>query len=255
MKVNEQYVYIYRDPKTSKIKYAGRGKSATRASSHQKKTHNSELENWLKDASYKLEIAGPYENEQTAIAVEEALISTHQPEFNMRKESSKYSFRPLGVPEKYITRLEQQPLEYDRLFKGNTESIILVKVTDKTLGDRVGYNLVDPPSDDAIVERVEKYWQLGNDKYLGTWIKDKKLSPTLILGITGSPGNQVIIASLEVDISAWDAVEVMKKKLITVPLKDRSKLDKHYLRGYRIALSADIKFGRSIQEHFRVIQK
>ena len=168
MKANEQYVYIYKDQNTSKIKYAGRGKSATRASSHQKKTHNSELENWLKNASYKLEIAGPYENEQTAIAVEEALISTHQPEFNMRKESSKYSFRPMGVPEKYVTRLEQRPLNYVDLFKGNTESVILVKVTDKTLGDRVGYNLVGPPSDAAIVERVEKYWQLGNDKYLGS---------------------------------------------------------------------------------------
>lgn len=256
MEQDKHYVYQYRDNNQKGIvRYVGRGKDASRAVKHQSVSHNKPLENWIANGKYKLEISGPFGNKDTAIAVESALISSLKPLYNSREECTKYAFRPLGVPDKYVTRLEKTPLEFDELFKNKTERILLVKVTDKPFENRIGYDMVNPPADSDIVERVKQYWQLGNEQYLNSWIKNKNESPTLLLGVTGSPGNQIIIASLAIDINAWDKVTVAPYKLITVPLKDPTKLDKFCLRGYRINKSAGIKFSRNRQDFFNLIEK
>lgn len=255
MEQNEQYVYQYRDKKNGKVLYVGRGKSPSRAVSHQKASHNVELESWLEKGQFKLEIAGPFGNQEVAKAVESALISSLTPKFNGRQESSRYTFRPLGVPEQFVSRLEKEPLGFDDLFKGNTKKILLVRVTDQNFQDRVGYDLVSPPTDEDVVERVRKYWQLGGEQYLENWMSDPDNSPTLLLGVTGAPGSQIIIASLAIDVAAWNKVEIHKGNLIDIPLKEPSKLDKHYLRGYRIKESAEIAFGRYRQDFFNIIEK
>jgi hypothetical protein len=249
------YVYLYRDNKSSAVKYIGRGAKITRASAHQHKSHNKELESWLRKANFKLEIAGPFDTEDMSKAVEAALISSHSPTFNKRQESSKFIFRPIGVPEKYIARLQKAKLTREDLFKGTTNKILLVRITDQDFKDRVGYNQVSPPGDEAVVDRVQKYWQLGGEKFLEKWIVDKNQSPTLLLGISGSPGSQIIIASLEIDNKQWSNVRVLKNKLISVPLASSSRLDKYGLRGYRLDKSAEIRFGSFRPEQFRIITK
>ena len=249
------YVYLYKDSKNGKIKYVGRGARITRATAHQLKSHNKELEAWLAKQTFKLEIAGPFENELTSKAVEAALISSHSPTYNKRQEASKFIFRPVGVPDKYVTRLQKPPLTRDELFKGSTTKIILVRITDKDFHDRVGYNQVSPPGDEEVVARVEKYWQLGREDLLENWKVNKKDSPTLLLGISGSPGNQIIIASLEIDTKRWGEVEVLKYKKIVIPLSKANYLDKFGLRGYRLSKDAEIRFNSIAPEHFRIITK
>jgi len=249
------YVYLYKDSKNGKVKYIGRGAKITRATAHQLKSHNKELEAWLTKQTFKLEIAGPFESELTSKAVEAALISSHSPSFNKRQEASKFVFRPVGVPDKYVARLQKPPLTRDELFKGSTNKIILVGISDKDFHDRVGYNQVNPPGDDDIVSRVEKFWQLGREKFLGNWKVNKKDSPTLLLGISGSPGNQIIIASLEIDTKRWGEVEVLKYKKIVIPLRKADYLDKFGLRGYRLSKDAEIRFNSIAPEHFRIITK
>ncbi|WP_305462371.1 hypothetical protein [Photobacterium leiognathi] len=65
---NGHYVYIYRNQNNDKVRYVGRGKKATRAVQHQNKSHNKNLEDWLQKNKYKLEISGPYGDNETAIA-------------------------------------------------------------------------------------------------------------------------------------------------------------------------------------------
>lgn len=255
---NGHYVYIYRNQNNDKVRYVGRGKKATRAVQHQNKSHNKNLEDWLQKNKYKLEISGPYGDNETAIAVESALISALNPDFNMRKESTQYSFRPLGVPNKYVSRLQKEPLGLNELFKNNTQRILLVKVTDKKLRDeRVGYQLDNPPNDSDIVARVEKYWLLGSSEYREQWICNRNESPTLLLGVTGSPGNQIIVASLEIDTKSWGSVieSEKMKNAISVPLKNRENLDKYSLRGYRLDKGANIKFKQYKKGQYILIDK
>jgi len=249
------YVYLYRDNKSGAVKYIGRGAKITRASVHQLKSHNKDLESWLRKASFKLEIAGPFDSEDMSKAVEAALISSHSPTFNKRQESSKFVFRPVGVPEKYIARLQKNKLTREDLFKGKTNKILLVRITEQDFEDRVGYNQVSPPDDEAIVDRVQRYWQLGGEKFLEKWVVDKDESPTLLLGISGSPGSQIIIASLEIDTKQWSNVTVLKNNLISVPVASNTRLDKYGLRGYRLDKTADISFGSFKSKQFIIIEK
>ena len=252
---DKYYVYLYKDSKNGKVKYVGRGAKITRATAHQLRSHNKELEAWLTKQTFKLEIAGPFENELTSKAVESALISSHSPTFNKRQEASKFIFRPVGVPDKYVTRLQKPPLTKDEIFKGSTTKIILVRITDKDFHDRVGYNQVSPPGDEEVAARVEKYWQLGREDLLENWKANKHESPTLLLGIFGSPGNQIIIASLEIDCNQWANVDVQKNKLIAIPLKSSQNLDKYGLRGYGLCQTAEIRFGRFKSAQFRIVTK
>lgn len=78
------------------------------------------------------------------------------------------------------------------------------------------------------------YCQLGREDLLKNWKANKHESPTLLLRIFGSPGNQIIIASLEIDCKQWANVDIQKNKLIAIPLKSSQNLDKYGLRGYRL---------------------
>ena len=130
-----------------------------------------------------------------------------------------------------------------------------MRITEEDFENRVGYDQVSPPEDEAVVDRVQKYWQLGGEKFLENWIADKDESPTLLLGISGPPGSQIIIASLEIDTKQWSNVTVLKNNLISVPLVSSTRLDKYGLRGYRLDKIADISFGRFKSKQFKIIEK
>jgi len=66
-------------------------------------------------------------------------------------------------------------------------SILFVIVNDVDLDEGpVGYNPANPPSDEQIYERVDRWWQL--QKMLPQWTSAPSESPGLLIGIYGSPG-------------------------------------------------------------------
>lgn len=106
------FVYLYRDH-TGKPCYVGYGENSRRALSHMAETHNLELESLLKGNKFKLEIAGPFDNEQTARAVETALISALNPNANIALGEITHRFCPLGVALQWSQRWEMPPLSRD----------------------------------------------------------------------------------------------------------------------------------------------
>lgn len=93
----DHYVYQYVDAESRETAYVGYGKSASRAISHGT-SHNRNLKEWLKSATYEIRIAGPYETEAVALDVESAVISATNPRFNVQPGNAR-RFRALGVPD------------------------------------------------------------------------------------------------------------------------------------------------------------
>ena len=70
----EHFVYLFRD-RRGKARYCGYGKSPERAVSHVSGSHRPELEAFLRTEKYTLEVAGPFGDRDTGLAVETALIT------------------------------------------------------------------------------------------------------------------------------------------------------------------------------------
>ncbi|MCG9755436.1 hypothetical protein L1D40_09445 [Shewanella insulae] len=245
------FVYIYKGSR-GEIHYVGYGKEDVRAVSHQSKTHNSELAKLIKTNKFSLEIAGPFEDERMARAVESALISAIDPFCNKKQEKKEWRFRPIGVTPSLAERPTERPLNR-KDFLGSEGTTLFVRISAKDFADRKGYSLSSPPSDKAVMERVQKYWQLG--RYLPDWIESPEASPSLLIGVTGSPGSQMVIASMEIDTTQWDNLEIGKGGLIQIPLKDQSELDALNLRGRRIDIAAGLKFGGFRSEFYKILKR
>lgn len=252
----EYYVYLYRDARTLNPVYVGQGKNIGRSKSHQMESHNLAFDEWLKCNEHNIEIVGPLGTKELADRIETALISTIQPSkasklFNIHKGVSQFRFRPFGVPEKYIDRIEstinRQSLNELVAINGK---ILFVINNGKNFDDsRVGYDLLTPPSDDQIRARIEKWWQLANRR--NTWITDQSLSPGLLIGVHGSPGQQIIIGACEIDKKGWGEVLEGGQGLISIPLKHQS-LDAFALRGKKISMDIGLKFGSFRHQQFRI---
>jgi hypothetical protein len=155
------YVYLYRDLR-DKVRYVGYGTSTQRATSHLRKNHNARLSAFLAARAYHLQVAGPFETEQTGRAVEAALISTLKPDLNIDPGPDKYRFRPLGVPLAYADRLVEPELtlsNFRSLQGARPAPILFVRINDTDFADnRVGYNPARPPTDDQIRERCDRWF-------------------------------------------------------------------------------------------------
>ncbi len=181
------------------------------------------------------------------LAVESALISALEPEYNIQPGSSKWRFRPLGVPECFAERLVMPPLTKADFSAKCSGSILFVRISQQNFGDgRVGYDVASPSSDLQIFNRMNKWWQLG--KHVKTWIKHPEQSPTVLAGVTGRPGAQIIIGAVPIDQSGWEKATV-EGSLYYVPTRENESLDECELRGRRISKSAQIRFG-AIRCHF-----
>jgi len=242
------FVYIYKDKKQN-IQYVGYGKNSKRAISHQAKTHNKSLEELIESGGYSVHIAGPFDDEVTARTVEAALISAIDPFCNKKQEKKEWRFRPIGVKPELTFRLAEAPLQLSDLLIDN-KKILFVRISNINFSDRVGYDISTPPNDSAIVARVKKYWQLN--KYIPQWAENPSESPSLLVGVIGSPGSQIIISSMEIDINKWDDLDVHKGGLVEVPLKNAQELDMHDLRGRKIDKSVGLKFGGIRSQFFRI---
>ena len=246
----ENFVYLFRDGR-GKARYVGFGNQVARATSHCSESHNPLFMDFLNAGNYSLEIAGPFDSETIGRAVETALISALKPDFNLHLGETRWRFRPLGVPMAYAERLTLPPIGREEICHGpdgQGQSVILVKISDKNFGDgRVGYNPAAPPSDAEIVERMERWWQLG--RFLPEWLAEKEKSPRLLLGVHGKPGAQIIISALEINREAWHNTE-REDSFVAVPLLDKTCLDAQGLRGRRIHSEAGLRFNALYSQIF-----
>jgi hypothetical protein len=237
------YVYIYRDGK-GKVRYVGYGKGLDRPTSLNR---GKSLPNFRRKERYTLEIAGPFGSRATGMAVETALISSHRPNLNSPRAPGKkqWQFRPLGVPERFSKRLDDDPLNEDKLVrvaKGRACPFLFVFIGSKAFDDgREGYSLNKPPSDAAILARMEKKWQLG--RYLEAWRTHPHKSPRVLVAVTGPPSHRIIVGAVKIDQEGWREARPESRQLYKVPTLKTPKLDAYRLRGRLLSPSANIKFG------------
>jgi hypothetical protein len=109
------FVYLYTS-QAGKAMYVGYGSTAQRALSHSGGSHNKQLKSWLKKGDFDLRIAGPYASEKEAKAVEAALISSINPEFNIAPGDGP-KFLPVGVPPELWERPSMSTLTLQQLGK------------------------------------------------------------------------------------------------------------------------------------------
>jgi hypothetical protein len=109
-------------------------------------------------------------------------------------------------------------------------------------GGRVGYDSANPPSDEQILERVEKWWQV--QRFLPEWSTAPQRSPGVLVGVHGKPGAQMVIASVMIDQSGWNSAESFERGegKIRVPILPTRNLDAFEFRGRRIDRTSDIAF-------------
>ncbi|PQV64275.1 hypothetical protein B1R32_106121 [Abditibacterium utsteinense] len=246
------FVYLYRD-QNGKPRYVGYGESSERALSHMSQTHNLALEMLLENENLKLEIAGPFENEYAARAVETSLISALAPDANIALGERNHRFRPIGVPLQFSERYALSPLSREELlgklevYDSNIYLCVLIQNVDfydEQGHIRRGYEPANPPTDEEILERVKRWWQLR--RKLEEWNEDSTKSPSILLGIHGKPGAQFVIASLLTDRKNWNAASVSPENAsrFEVPVLETPNLDAAELRGRRISLDAGLRFNQ-----------
>jgi len=250
----DHFVYLYRDERGRPL-YVGYGKEPPRSTSHQRGSHNEELNRFLDGRTFKVEIGGPYDSKDMGLAVETALISVLQPEFNRNPGRSEWRFRPLAVPLEYADRYAQRNILLEDFLKeqgSDPAPVLFVIVNDQDSKDgRIGYNLASPPSDPQIRERLEKWWQLH--KYLSEWAATPYNSPGLLVGVHGSPGAQFVVAAIRIDQEGWDKAESRKGGKVRVPLADANDLDAFGFRGRRVAREAVLSFGNWSSQFYIVL--
>jgi hypothetical protein len=252
----EHYVYLYRDLKRNP-RYVGYGKSSKRAIKHLSLSHNDDLNEFLKNGQFTLEIAGPFDTEQNARSVETALISALRPDCNIDPGQGRWRFRPLGIDEKFSDRLSLKPLlreDFQKLKPKKKRAFIFVKISDKDFdnGDEIrnGYNPAHPPSDAQILKRMVKWWQLG--KHVKAWANDETDSPDVLIAVNGTPGAQIIVGSVFIDKASWSKSRY-ENGLYAIPTCKTLGLDALQLRGRRIDKKANIKFGAFKHQIFMVL--
>lgn len=246
------FVYLYRD-QSGKLRYVGYGEDSARALSHITQTHNIALEELLQKETLKLEIAGSFENKETALAVETALISALNPDVNIARGETRHRFRPIGVPLQFAARFDLPPLTREDLLsrlevhQSPTYLCVLIQnidFEDEHGNERRGYEPANPPSDAEILERVKRWWQLRWK--LEDWSANPSQSPAVLLGVHGKPGAQFIIASILTDRETWHVPLQSKanESRFEVPTLSTPNLDAGGLRGRRISADAGLRFNQ-----------
>ena len=244
------FVYIYRDA-SGKACYVGYGQSNEQAFENMARTHNKRFRELTNSKSLTLEIAGPYDSQDTALAVESALLSAIVPAVNSERGQTIHRFRPMGVPPQYAQRFALSPLGRDDLIEmldeNNSPSFLCVHVADIDFVGadgivRRGYDPAHPPSDEEIANRVKRFWLL--ETKLESWKRNPMQSPAILLGIHGELGEQFVFAALATDRENWDkaARSPEDESRYEVPVKPAHGLDVAALRGRRIARKVGLKF-------------
>lgn len=248
--VPQHYVYIYSDER-ERVRYVGYGCETARATPHLAGSHNDKLNRFLAGRKYRLEIAGPFDSEETGRAVETALISALKPDLNVDPGQSRWRFRPVGVPLAYADRPTEPELtlsDFLALQGAKPTSVLFVIITRLDFeGDRAGYDPAGPLSDDQLRQRLDHWWQV--QRFLPEWAANPVESPGLLIGVYGSPGQQLVIGSAHIDRASWASAE-QQGGLIRIPLIEPTNLDAFSLRGRRIARASGLRFGSFKAQQF-----
>lgn len=243
------FVYLYRD-QNGKPRYVGYGENSERALSHMAQTHNLTLEELVKSDRFKLEVAGPFDNEYTARAVETALISALKFEglANVLEGHAEHRFRPMGVPLEFAPRWDL-PLIESAQFRGvlnthDSPQFLCVLIKNVDFGDGRGtFDPANPPDDEKVLARVQKWWPLRQKAKI--WSENPSQSPAILLGVHGKPGAQFIIASVFINRDGWSQMIASSSdsSRFEVPIFS-TDLDAAELRGRRISPDAGLRFNQ-----------
>jgi len=264
------YVYIYRDARKS-IQYVGYGKSHARAVFHQAGSHNTGLDALIATRKFTVEMAGPFASAEVGRAVEAALISALAPKVNVAKAEARWRFRPFGVPLRFASRLTEPELRREDFLVGRGNEpiapVLFVRINDRTFDEeandpithettfvkRKGYDPITPPTDDEILLRMDRWWQVGRFVTgVKGWMSNPESCPRTLVAIYGSPGAQLVIAAANIDRRGWHRAE-SEGSLWQIPTRSTKNLDAHRLRGRRVAVEARLKFGPNNNQVFMVL--
>jgi hypothetical protein len=224
--------------------YVGFGGTVQRALDHAGKSHNPELKAWLAKDRFDLHVAGPYQSEKEAKAVEAALISSLNPRFNKTPgEGPKFS--PIGVPPDLWERPRLAELSLAQIGRMSGGALLVYLAPGDVLPDgRKKFDAAMPTDADA-VSNIEKNWDLR--ALIDIWTKNPRSIPRVILGVFGRVEHRFIVGSLEIDRDRICDVANERRgnrwprPRWQVPLIDRSELDVYEFRGRRVK---QVRFGQ-----------
>lgn len=243
------FVYLYRD-QSGKPRYVGYGENSKRAMSHMSQTHNLTLEELLESERFRLEVAGPFESRDTALAVETALISALKFDdlANVSEGSEAHRFRPMGVPLEFASRWDLPPLNSAELREvlnaQDSPQFLCVLIKNVDFGDGRGtFDPANPPQEKKVLARIQKWWPLRQKAKI--WSENPSQSPAILLGVHGKPGAQFIIASVFINCDGWSEIIASPDNAsrFEVPISS-TDLDAAELRGRRIVYDAGLKFNQ-----------
>ena len=240
------FAYIYRDPKTLKVRYAGYGTRPGRAFSV---GHNEKVAKVVEDGEgFEILIAGPYRDEEEARNVEAALVSASSLDLNLIQQPGK-KFHPLGVPNELGIRRTLPPLDVHEM--GRIAGGALVVYCNLTSELKNRESKVGPTNftDEVVFSNIQDHWMVK--KFLPGWVSDPSTSPKLLIAVQGPPADRMIIGSARIDNSLWVTTPVAPwdKHVHRVPLVKSEGLDCSELRGRR----ASIKFGAGAPNYVMLV--
>ena len=241
--MKQNYVYLYKSLDGSPM-YVGYGGTVQRALTHTGSSHNKKLKQWLAKNKFDLSIAGPYESESEAKAVEAALISSMKPRLNIAPGDGP-KFTPVGVPPDLWERPQMGSLSLSEIGRKTGGAILVYLAAGNFLVD--GRKKFDAalPSDEVAVSNIEKNWDLT--PLIEKWKRRPDTAPNVIIGIHGKVSHRFIVAALAIDRERLGDRDLIKKAKRwsrhrwQVPLVDKSELDMNELRG---RLVSNIRFGQ-----------
>lgn len=235
----EHYVYLYQTPQ-GRVVYVGYGRRTTRATAHPQFGHPT-FRRWLSRNKHEVRIAGAYRDAKEAKAVEAALISALDPEFN-RAPGDGPRFVPLGVPLELAGRAQLKPLMLPEIGRRARGALLVYLSPGDLLPD--GRRKFDPahPSDDEAVRNTERWWQIG--RLQQHWLENPGDIPNAIIGVHGRIRHRFVVASLKIDRQSIGNRTLRSPRnpgRWQVPLADRGEPDHAGLRGRRVD---GVSFGR-----------
>ncbi len=238
-------VYLYRDPKTQKIVYVGRGASPGRAVQHTGGSHNPGLNAIINGGDYSVELAGPYATPEAAAAVEAAMISalrlpTAQAALTNVAQGDGPRFRPFSVPSDYADRLLLPPLTVPEIGVLTGGALIVRNSFGGELAP--GRPRLDPlyPQEDVIAENLRRYWQIT--RLVPRWASAPSTCPKVILSAAGPIRHRFVPGASLIDTSRIGTGDPKE-----VPLAHPLDLDACGLRGRMLS---GVKFDLGRQSHF-----
>lgn len=230
------FAYIYRDPKTLEVLYAGYGTRPGRAFSV---GHNRGVTDRVENGEgFQILISGPYRDEQEARNVESALVSALAPDLNLIEQPG-LRFRPLGVPQEYSSRQTEEHLSVHDV--GRMSGGALIVYCNLTSQLKSGNEKLSPTNfgDEVILRNIREYWKVK--KFIPGWVENPDSSPRALVAVQGPPSERIVVASCAIDVASWRDTPAAPwdRHVHRVPVLEDQGMDVASLRGRRVR----VKFG------------